>query len=54
MGKLRPPLVMDQTSGEKKSGPYNDTGHDKTIEEDMICQINNTSLSVETKIEIMQ
>ena len=45
---------MDQTRGEKNSGPYNYTGHEKNIEEDSICKINNASILVETKIEIMQ
>ena len=48
-GKLRPPLVMDQTKGEKRSGPQ--TNHE---EKDLIYQINNTSILTETKIEIMQ
>ena len=42
---------MDQTRGEKKSGPY--TGHEKNIEEDLICEINNASILAKTKMEIM-
>ena len=44
---------MDQTWGEKKSGPYTHTRHDKNIEA-LICQLKNASILAETKIEIMQ
>ena len=45
-GKLRPPLVMDQTRGDKKSGPH--TNHEEK-EKDLICQINNAPILAETK-----
>ena len=40
---------MDQTKGEKKSGPQNDQE-----EKGLIYQLNNASILAETKIEIMQ
>ena len=40
---------MDQTKGEKESGPHTDDE-----EKDLICQLNNASILAETKIEIMQ
>ena len=40
---------MDQTKGEKKSGPQTDRE-----EKDLIYQLNNASISAGTKIEIMQ
>ena len=40
---------MDQTKGEKKSGPQTD--HE---EKDLIYQLNNASILAETKIKIMQ
>ena len=42
-------MVTDQTKGEKKSGPQTD--HE---EKDLIYQLNDASISAETKIEIMQ
>ena len=40
---------MDQPKGEKNSGPHTDDE-----EKALICQLNNVSILVETKIEIMQ
>ena len=40
---------MDQSKGEKRSGPYTNDE-----EEVLICQLNNTSILAETNIEIMQ
>ena len=51
-GNPRHPLITDQTKGEKKCGPHTD--HEEIKEENMICQINNASISAETKMEIMQ
>ena len=40
---------MDQTKGEKKSGPHTDDE-----EKALISQLNNASILAETEIEIMQ
>ena len=40
---------MDQTKGERKSGPHTDDE-----EKDLIFQLDNASISVETKCEILQ
>ena len=40
---------MDQTKGEKESGPHNDDE-----EKDLIYQLHNASILAETKTEIMQ
>ena len=42
---------MDQTEGVKKSGPNTNNENE---EKDLICQINNASILVQTKMETMQ
>ena len=43
IGKLRPPLVMDQPKGENVSGPH---GYEEKC---LITQLRNTAILAETK-----